>query len=91
MGYIGVILGLYWDNGKENGIYYLGFRVKCRPMINKPPPFKGLNITIPMIIAVKGRGFIDRGSTLPYSLPYYTIIYHNLLYYNVPRGGPGLH
>ena len=20
-------MGLYWDNGKENGIYYLGFRV----------------------------------------------------------------
>ena len=28
MGYIGVILGLYKDNGKENGNYYLGFRVK---------------------------------------------------------------
>ena len=24
---IGVILGLEWDNGKENGNYYLGFRV----------------------------------------------------------------
>ena len=24
MGYIGI---LYWDYGKENGIYYLGFRV----------------------------------------------------------------
>ena len=23
-GYIGVILGLYWDNGKENGNYYNG-------------------------------------------------------------------
>ena len=22
-GYIGVIQGLYWDNGKENGSYYL--------------------------------------------------------------------
>ena len=22
MQYIGVILGLYWDNGKENGNYY---------------------------------------------------------------------
>ena len=31
---IGVMWGLYWDNGKENGIYYIGFRVKCRPMIN---------------------------------------------------------
>ena len=24
---IGVILGLYWDNEKENGNYNLGFRV----------------------------------------------------------------
>ena len=27
MGYIEYILGLYWDNGKENGNYYNGFRV----------------------------------------------------------------
>ena len=31
MGYIGIImgyiLGLYRDNGKENGNYYVGFRV----------------------------------------------------------------
>ena len=27
MGSIGVILGLYRDNGKENGNYYPGFRV----------------------------------------------------------------
>ena len=26
-GIIGYIFGLYWDNGKENGSYYLGFRV----------------------------------------------------------------
>ena len=27
--YIGIIQGMYWDNGKENGNYYwgLGFRV----------------------------------------------------------------
>ena len=25
--YIGVIQGLYGDNGKENGNYYVGFRV----------------------------------------------------------------
>ena len=25
---IGVILGLYWDSGKQNGNYYLGFRVR---------------------------------------------------------------
>ena len=24
---LGVILGLYWDNGKENGNFCLGFRV----------------------------------------------------------------
>ena len=28
MGIIGFILGLYWDNGKENGSYYCGFRVE---------------------------------------------------------------
>ena len=26
IGYIVVIWGLYWDNGKENANYYLGFR-----------------------------------------------------------------
>ena len=25
--YIRVVLGLYWDNGKSNGNYYLGFRI----------------------------------------------------------------
>ena len=25
--YVGFIFGLYRDNGKENGNYYLGFRV----------------------------------------------------------------
>ena len=34
---------------------------KCRPMINKPPPFKGLNIRIPIIIPIKGRGFLIMG------------------------------
>ena len=24
--YIGVLMGIYWDVGKENGNYYLGFR-----------------------------------------------------------------
>ena len=33
-------------------------------MINKAPPFKGLNIRIPLIIPIKGRGFINRGSAL---------------------------
>ena len=34
-------------------------------MINKPPPFKGLNIRIPIIMPIKGRGFINQGSGLP--------------------------
>ena len=33
-------------------------------MINKPPPFKGLHIRIPIIIPIKGRGFINHGSIL---------------------------
>ena len=35
-------------------------------MINKPPPFKGLNMRMPIIIIIpiKGRGFINQGSTL---------------------------
>ena len=33
-------------------------------MINKPPPFKGLNIRILTIIPVKGRRFINHGSGL---------------------------
>ena len=33
-------------------------------MINNPPPVKGLNIRIPIIIPIKGRGFINHGSGL---------------------------
>ena len=33
-------------------------------MINKPPPFRGLNVKIPIIIPMKGRVFIKQGSTL---------------------------
>ena len=28
MGIIGYLLGEYWDNGKENGNYYLGLWVR---------------------------------------------------------------
>ena len=35
----------------------------CRPRIHKPDLFKGLNISIPDIIPIKGRGFINQGST----------------------------
>ena len=34
-------------------------------MTNTSPRFKGLNIRIPMIIPIKGRGFFDQRSTLP--------------------------
>ena len=30
-------------------------------MINKAPPFKGLNIRIPIIIPINGRGLLIRG------------------------------
>ena len=33
-------------------------------MMNKPLPFKGLNIRIPIIFPIKGRGFINYGSGL---------------------------
>ena len=36
----------------------------CRPLIKKPPPFKGLHIRIPMVILIEGRRFINQGSTL---------------------------
>ena len=36
-------------------------------MINKPPPFTGLNIRIPIITPIKGREFINHGSGLPKS------------------------
>ena len=31
---------------------------------NNPPPFKGLNIRIPIIIPIKGKGLINHGCTL---------------------------
>ena len=30
----------------------------CKPMMSKPPPFKGLNIRIPIIIPIQERGLI---------------------------------
>ena len=38
-----------------------GLGLGCRPMIDNPPPFKGLNIRIPVIFPAKGRGFINQG------------------------------
>ena len=37
---------------------------ECRPVSNKPPPFKGRNIRISLIIPIKGKGLINQGSTL---------------------------
>ena len=34
-------------------------------MMNKPPPLKGLDIRVPTIIPIQGKGFINQGSTLP--------------------------
>ena len=33
-------------------------------MINKAPPFKGLNVRIPILIPIQGRGFINHYITL---------------------------
>ena len=33
-------------------------------MINKPPTFEDLNMRIPVIIPIKGRGFLNHGSGL---------------------------
>ena len=36
-------------------------------MINNHPFFKDLNIRIPIIVPIKGRGFVNHGSGLTYS------------------------
>ena len=36
----------------------------CRPMINKLPPCKGLNIRIPIKVPIEGRVFINHGLTV---------------------------
>ena len=37
-------------------------------MINKPPPFRGLNVRIPSIIPIKGSRFMNQGSTLGFKV-----------------------
>ena len=37
IGIVGAILGLYRDNGKENGSHYLGFRVEGLGWVLSPP------------------------------------------------------
>ena len=39
-------------------------------MIIKPPPFKGLNIRIPIVTRIKGKGFINEGSGLLRFVPW---------------------
>ena len=53
--YIYIYRGHIEDDGKENGNYYLGCRVQGT-MINRPSPFKGLIIRIPIIIPINGGG-----------------------------------
>ena len=60
-GNIGVILGIYRDNGKENGNYYsiigyiLGlYRDNGKENGNYYIGFRGLNIRIPFIIPING-------------------------------------
>ena len=38
-------------------------------MIKNSPPFKGLNIRIPIITPINWRGFINQGSTVRASKP----------------------
>ena len=38
IGTIGVLEGLYWDNGKENGNYCLGFRLSGLGFRGFSPP-----------------------------------------------------
>ena len=51
----------WWSSPKGLSTRWLG--ISCRPMMNKSPTFKGLNIRIP-IIPIKGRGLIKRESGL---------------------------
>ena len=37
-------------------------------MISKPPPFKRLNIRIPIIVPIKGRGLINQESVLGFRI-----------------------
>ena len=44
-------------------------RSQCRPMTNERPPFKGLNIRIPIIIPISGMGLLIRGLGKPCKSP----------------------
>ena len=60
-------------------------------MINEPPPFKGLNIRIPIMIPIKGRRFINQRSGLACKLRVFRVWVNwgwDLESYS--RGFPGL-
>ena len=38
--------------------------VECRPMMNNPPPSKGLDLESLLIIPSQGKWFLNHGSTL---------------------------
>ena len=52
-------------------------RTHCRwlpyRVYNKSPPFKGLNVRIPIIIPIKGRGFMNQGSRLGFRVKGYSV------------------
>ena len=39
----------------------LNLNLVCRPVINQLTPFKGLNVRIPIIIPIKGKGLLITG------------------------------
>ena len=49
--------------GADAMLETLGPRVTNGPVECRPPPFQGLNIRIPIMIPMQGRGFINQGST----------------------------
>ena len=53
-GYTGIM-----EKKMETAIQGLGFRVSCRPLITKPPPFKGLEIRIPILIPIHEKGAMN--------------------------------
>ena len=50
-------MGVYWDNGKENGNYYLGFRVYSPPYVDGIWVYIGI-MEKKMETTIWGLGFI---------------------------------
>ena len=60
-GDIGVVLGLYWDNGKGNGNYYM--------VVSQNPQYRPQN-TIILIIGTPKMVPLILGNPNPYKTPY---------------------